>query len=141
MKTVILTSVLLIAVFVNVFAQSTSEQAKVEVLSKSTTSWDGTALPNYPDGEPEITISKITLPTGFQLPVHKHPIPLGGYILSGELTVTREDGKIHTAKAGETLIELVDTWHFGKNEGDEPVVLIAFYIGIKDQPLSIPKEN
>lgn len=126
----------------SVYAQhSNADTLIVEVLSKSTTSWDGTILPNYPEGEPEITISKITLPVGFQLPVHKHPIPLGGYILSGELTVTIEDGKTHKAKAGETLIELVNTWHFGKNEGTEPVVLIAFYIGVKDQPISIPKEN
>ena len=120
------------------YSQSTST---TEVLLKTTQSWDGTALPDFPQGNPEITISKITLPPGFQLPVHEHPNPLGGYILSGELTVIREDGQKHTFKEGEALVEVVNTWHFGKNEGDEPLVLIAFYIGQSNVPLSTLKEQ
>lgn len=120
---------------------SAIETVSVEILNKSGSSWDGSIIANYPDGEPEITIAKITLPAGFQLPKHKHPTPLGGYILSGELTVVRDDSTSHQFKAGDSIIELVDTWHYGKNEGTVPTVLIAFYIGLKDVPLSINQEN
>lgn len=133
---------ILISVLLNSKADAQNPtQLQVEVLSKSSTSWDGENLPNYPKGEPEITITKITIPVGFQLPVHKHSIPLGGYIVSGELTVVKNDSIYHKVKAGETLIELVNTWHYGKNEGAEPVVIIVFYLGIKDKPLSINKQN
>ena len=123
------------------FAQDTTATATTEVLLKTTQSWDGSSLPAFPQGKSEITISKITLPAGYQLPVHEHPNPLGGYIVSGELTVICEDGKQHTFKAGEALTEVVNTWHYGKNEGEEPVVLIAFYIGQVDVPLTVLKEN
>lgn len=139
MKRLILIISFISIVTSNSFAQET--KVKTEVLSKTSQSWDGTSLPNYPKGQPEITISRITIPVGFQLPVHKHPIPLGGVILEGELTVIREDGKRHIVKTGESIVELVNTWHFGKNESDAPVVIIAFYAGVKDEPITVLKDN
>lgn len=121
------------------FAQD-NPTVQVEVLSKTSTSWDGSNF-EYPKGQPEITISKITLPPGFKLPMHKHPNPLGGIVLKGEIVVTREDGTTHTVKEGESIVELVDTWHYGKNDTDQPTVLLAFYIGEVGVPLSINKEN
>ena len=114
----------------------TNDGLLVEVLSKNTSTWDGTLLKSYPEGQPEITISKITMPVGYQLDPHKHLTPLAGYVLSGVLTVFKQDGTTHTVSAGETLVELVDTWHYGKNGGDEPLVLLAFYIGIEGVELS-----
>lgn len=129
------------SIAISAIAQKTAQTIQTEILSKSSTSWDGSNILSYPEGQPEITISRITIPAGLQLPVHKHPNPLGGIVLQGELTVIREDGKRHTVKAGESIIEVINTWHYGKNEGDIPVVLIAFYIGIKDQLLTVLKEN
>lgn len=129
------------SIAISATAQETAQTVQTEILSKSSTSWDGSNIPDYPEGQPEITIAKITIPAGLQLPVHKHPNPLGGVVLQGELTVIREDGKRHSVKAGESIIEVVNTWHYGKNEGDIPVVLIAFYIGVQDQALTILKEN
>ena len=119
----------------NLLAQE--ETASIEVLSKTSTSWDGSVIEAYPDGKPEITISKITLPVGFELPVHKHVTPLGGIILEGELTVTKENGESKVFKAGDPIVEVMNTWHAGKNTGDVPTVLIAFYIGEEGTPLSI----
>ena len=39
-----------------------------EVLLKSTSSWDGTAYIRYPDGAPELTTLKITIPPRTELP-------------------------------------------------------------------------
>ena len=129
------------SIAISAIAQKTAQTIQTEILSKVVPVWDGSNILSYPEGQPEITISRITIPAGLQLPVHKHPNPLGGIVLQGELTVIREDGKRHTVKAGESIIEVINTWHYGKNEGDIPVVLIAFYIGIKDQVLTVLKEN
>ncbi|RNC85299.1 MAG: cupin domain-containing protein [Balneola sp.] len=118
------------------FAQQ-ADSVVVEILEKSSQSWDGTYLPNYPSGQPEITIARITLPPKYKLPVHKHPIPLGGIVLEGSITVTREDGVKKVFNAGDAVIELVNTWHYGMNEGDTPTVLLAFYVGTKDKPITI----
>ncbi|MBO6524225.1 MAG: cupin domain-containing protein [Balneolaceae bacterium] len=126
---------LIIILPVGLFAQE--ETVKVEVLSKTSSSWDGAEIEAYPSGKPEITISRITMPVGFELPVHKHTTPLGGMILEGELTVTKENGESKVFKAGDPIVEVMNTWHAGKNTGEVPTVLIAFYIGEQDTPLSI----
>ena len=112
-----------------------------EVLLKSTSSWDGTPYIRYPDGTPELTTLKITIPPRTELPWHTHPMPNVAYVLSGELTVEqREGGQSKTIKAGDVLPEMVDINHRGRT-GDNPVVLIVFYAGTKGMPLSVaPKQ-
>ena len=112
-----------------------------EVLLKSTSSWDGTAYIRYPDGAPELTTLKITIPPRTELPWHTHPMPNVAYVLSGELTVEqREGGQSKTIQAGDVLPEMVDINHRGRT-GDNPVVLIVFYAGTKGMPLSVaPKQ-
>jgi quercetin dioxygenase-like cupin family protein len=90
---------------------------RVDVLVKTSSSWDGSPLPEYPKGTPEITILRIKIPPGVQLPLHKHPVINAGVLLSGELTVVTEDNRILHLKAGESIIEVVNKWHYGKNEG------------------------
>jgi|MudIll2142460700_1097286.scaffolds.fasta_scaffold09409_3 quercetin dioxygenase-like cupin family protein len=114
--------------------------AAVTVLVKSSVSWDGQDLPDYAPGKPEITILRITIPPGSQLPVHRHPVINAGVLLRGDLTVVSEDGKILRLKPGESIVELVNTWHYGKNEGDAPVELIMFYAGKTGMPISVNKE-
>ncbi len=128
---------ILLILFFSLQVHAQEETVKVEVLSKTSTSWDGTVIEAYPTGKPEITISKITMPIGFELPVHKHTTPLGGMILEGELTVTKENGESKVFKAGDPIVEVMNTWHAGKNTGDVPTVLIAFYIGEVGTPISI----
>ena len=112
-----------------------------EVLLKSTSSWDGTPYIRYPDGTPELTTLKITIPPRTELPWHTHPMPNVAYVLSGELTVEqREGGQSKTIQAGDVLPEMVDINHRGRT-GDNPVVLIVFYAGTKGMPLSVaPKQ-
>lgn len=112
---------------------------QVDVVAKTGSSWDGSALPAYPQGTPEITILKITIPPGVQLPVHLHPVINAGVLLSGELTVVTEDNKTLHLKAGEPIVEVVNKWHYGKNEGKNAAVILVFYAGAKGMPLSIKK--
>ena len=108
-------------------------------LAKSSNSWDGSPLPNYPQGTPEIAIVKITIPPGAQLPLHKHPAINAGVLLSGELTVVSEEGKVLQLHPGEALIELVNKWHYGKNEGSIPAEILVFYASTLNAPLTVSK--
>jgi quercetin dioxygenase-like cupin family protein len=111
----------------------------VETLVHSGVSWDGQVLPAYPAGQPKITILRIRIPPGASLPVHKHPVINAGLLLSGSLTVVAESGQILHLKAGNALVELVDTWHFGRNDGDIPAEIVVFYAGTENSAISVPR--
>jgi len=110
---------------------------QVDVLAKTSSSWDGGTLPDYPEGKPEVTILRITIPPKVQLPLHKHPVINAGVLLKGELTVVTEDKKTLHLKAGDSIVEVVNKWHYGKNEGNEPSEIIVFYAGILGTPITI----
>ena len=122
----------------HVWAQD-EKNVQVEVLAKSSSSWDGRLLPDYAKGTPEITILRIKIPSGAQLPLHQHPVINAGLLLSGELTVFTEDDKILHLKAGDSIVEVVNKWHYGKNEGNEPAEIVVFYAGVVDTPITIKK--
>jgi len=108
----------------------------MQVLLKSGQSWNGAALPAYPDGPPEITIARITIPPGTALPEHLHTVINGGVLLSGELTVRTEQGQEHHLVAGEPLLEVVNTWHAGRNDGTVPAEAVVFYVGTPGLPVT-----
>ncbi len=112
---------------------------EVTALAKSGSSWDGRVLPDYPNGKPEITVLKIKIPPGAVLPHHKHLVINAGILMSGELTVVTEEGKTLHLKAGEAIIEVVNTWHYGKNEGNNPAEIVVFYISTMNAPLTVNK--
>jgi len=109
----------------------------VDVLAKATSSWNGETLPFYLTGQPEITILKISIPPHIQLPLHQHPVINAGVLLKGELTVLTKEGKTLHLKAGDPIVEVVNTWHYGINEGNEPAEIIVFYAGIQGKPITI----
>jgi len=111
----------------------------VDVLAKSSVSWDGSHLPDYPKGAPEVTILRIKIPPGAQLPLHKHQVINAGVLLNGELTVVTEDSRTLHLKAGDSIVEVVDKWHYGKNEGKVTAEILVFYAGTPDTPITIKK--
>lgn len=94
-------------------------------------------MPAYPDGQPQLTILRIRIPSGTTLPLHKHPVINAGVLLSGTLTVITENDKTLRLKAGDPIIEVVNKWHYGKNDGAEPAEIIVFYVGTADLPLTV----
>ena len=110
-----------------------------EVLAKTGISWDGSPLPAYPDKSPEITILRITVPVGISLQLHHHSVINAGLLLSGELTVITEDDKTLHLNAGDPIVEVVNKWHYGKNTGKVPAVILVFYAGVIDMPITIKK--
>lgn len=123
------------------FASDHGTGIKVETVVKTTKSWDGTTLPHYIKGQPEVTILKITIPPHTKLAWHKHTVINAGILLKGHLTVKSETNKVLNLKAGDSIVELVETYHYGINEYDEPAVIVVFYAGEKGKPITLLKQK
>ena len=138
MKKTFYLTVLIIFLLTNAsWAHDGGDGVKVDVLAKTTVSWNGTPLTEYNPGTPEVTILRILIPAGTELPLHKHPVINAGILLKGELTVITQDKKTLHLKAGDPIVEVVDTWHYGRNDGAEPAEIIVFYAGVKDTPITV----
>jgi len=109
----------------------------VKELVKTTQSWNGEVLPAYPKGQPEITILRISIPAGTRLDTHSHPVINAGVLVSGQLTVVTKDGKMLHLKEGDPIVEVVNTVHYGINQGKVPAEIIVFYGGVIDTPMTI----
>lgn len=113
----------------------------VKELIKTDKSWDGKVLPAYPQGRPQVTIRRITVPAGARLETHRHPVINAGMLLSGQLTVVTGNGKTLHLKAGDPIVELVNTWHYGINQGRVPAEILVVYAGVVDTPIAIIKPH
>jgi len=122
-------------------SQTAQNPIQVETLLKTSQSWDGQDLPPYPKGTPEVTILRITVAPGAALPNHQHPVMNAGVLLEGQILVRTEHGKTRQLKAGDSLSEVVNTWHFGSNNGDIPAKIIVVYAGVKGQPITVLDEG
>jgi monofunctional chorismate mutase len=108
---------------------------KSETLLRTSSSWNGALYQAYSKGTPELSVLKIRIPSHQKLPWHTHPMPNVAFILSGEITVEDPSGKQRHFLAGEALPETVNTVHRGV-AGEQPVVLLVFYAGVKGMPLA-----
>ena len=117
-------------------AENDQSVVRSETLLRSTASWDGERYKSYPSGQPLLSILRITVPPHTKLEWHGHPMPSAAYLVSGELTLQRKkDGKKQHFTSGQAVPETVNTLHRGIT-GDEPTVLIMFYAGTLDEPLT-----
>jgi quercetin dioxygenase-like cupin family protein len=111
---------------------------KADVLVKSGQAWNGQPYEHYPDGQPELTVLRMTIPAHTALPWHKHLMPNAAYIISGHLTVEdRATGRKRTVRAGEAFNEQVGTEHRGVTD-DEPCIVVVTYAGMSGMPTSVP---
>ncbi|MGH8546411.1 MAG: cupin domain-containing protein [Gammaproteobacteria bacterium] len=92
----------------------------------------------YPQGQPEITIRRISIPAGARLDTHSHPVINAGLLMSGQLTVVT--GKTLHLKAGDPIVEVVNTLHYGINQGTVPAEIVVFYAGAIGTPLTVVKQ-
>ena len=136
MKKIIVGIYILFFLSINAWADDT-KNVVVETLAKSSSSWDGVVLSEYPKGKPEITILRIKIPTGAELQMHEHPVINAGVLISGELTVVAKDKKTLHLKAGDSIVEVVNKAHYGKNEGTKTAEIIVFYAGTVDKPITV----
>ena len=106
-------------------------------LARTSQSWDGVELPDYPVGKPELVVRRYVFPRGSKLGWHHHPVINYGILQQGELTIIGIDGNEKTVRAGEPVVEMVGTIHHGENRGDKTVVLDMFYISQAGTPIAV----
>ena len=107
-------------------------------LIRTSQSWDGAELPDYPLGRPELVAIRYEIPAGQKLGWHHHPVMNHGILVQGELTIVSLDGKKKVLHEGEAVVEMVGTVHHGENRGNKPVILYMFYLSQPGLPLSVP---
>ncbi len=117
---------------------ASERKIEAEVLLKSTKDWRGVTLPPYSEGQPEVTVAKITIPAGMALPLHEHPYMTAGVVAQGTIEVRTDLGDTHIARAGDAVIELVNQAHGGANIGEEDAVILVVYAGVEGQPITVP---
>lgn len=122
MKTVSAIFILLLSVC----GTHAADAPKVQIAPVARTNVTVTGQPIIVPSRPDVIVSIATFPPGSRLPEHRHPFPHYVYVLDGVLTVVNTSThKTFEAKAGEFVVEMQDTWHFGINNGTVPVRLLA----------------
>ena len=114
------------------------KQVETTELFRTSQSWDGAELPDYPQGRPELVAVKYEIPQGSKLGWHHHDAMNHGVLVQGELTIVAIDGTEKVVHEGEAVVEMVGTVHHGENRSTKPVVLYMFYLSQKGMPLSVP---
>jgi len=95
----------------------------------------------YPQGTPKVTAAIVTIPPGQETGWHTHQVPLFVYILEGEISVDYGDKGVKVYKAGDSLIEAMNWPHNATNKTDQPVKIMAVYMGAEDKPNAEPAEG
>ena len=103
-----------------------ADAPKVQVTPVARTNTTVTGQPIVVPDHPDVIVSIATFPPGSRLPEHQHPHPHYVYVLEGVLTVVNTDAhKTFDVKAGAFVVEMMDTWHYGINNGTVPVRLLV----------------
>ena len=85
-----------------------------------------TGQPITVPANPDVRVVTAVFAPGARLPVHKHLYPHYVYVLDGTLTIVNvETGKITQMKQGAFFVEMIDTWHYGRNDTGKPLTLLA----------------
>ena len=100
---------------------------KTTELIRTSRSWDGATLPNFPQGTPELRVIRLDFPVGAKTGWHHHTVVNYGIVQQGDLTIGCQGGSERTFHEGEPLVEVIGTIHRGENRGKKPVILNMFY--------------
>jgi quercetin dioxygenase-like cupin family protein len=82
----------------------------------------------------EVTALLLEIGPGGETGRHMHPNPAFVYVLEGAIEVDMDGGMAHTYKAGDSFLEVLNTWHNGKNKGTTPAKVLVVFSGVKGKP-------
>lgn len=121
-------------------AETAEEMPKIEstILAQSTEAWNGVEV-EYPEGQAQITVSRVIIPKGASTPMHCHPVPLAGSVIKGKLKVATKVGEAATFEEGDGVVEVMNTWHQGT--ALEDTELIVVYAGALGLPTSVMEDG
>ena len=104
-----------------------------QVVLKATLTADDQPLKLLQGGKPEITTAIVTVQPGGHSNIHSHPVPIVVYVLEGALEAHHAD-KVRNYKAGEALIEPINSLMQAFNPGSVPTKLLVVMIGEEGKP-------
>ena len=110
---------------------------KTTELIRTSESWDGAMLPDFPVGKPELRVIRLDFPVGAKTGWHHHTVVNYGIVQQGDLTIVCQDGSERTFHEGEPLVEVIDTIHRGENRGKKPVILNMFYFSAPGAEITV----
>jgi len=125
----------------SILALESKEGLDVSMLLATSTSWNGSRLPSYPNSHPELKLVRVVLAPGAVIPWHKHPGISAAFITSGKVRVRSEGATEIVLAAGDPMVELVDQWHYGESIGSEPAEILVVFLAEKNKPLTVFKKN
>lgn len=103
-----------------------ADAPKVTVKPILTTTTTASGQPIAVPANPQVIVSTYEIPAGASLPFHKHPFPRYAYVMAGDLSVmNRDTNETYRYKTGDFIVEVLDQWHMGRNEGKTPVKLLV----------------
>jgi quercetin dioxygenase-like cupin family protein len=82
----------------------------------------------------EVTALMLAIGPGGETGRHMHPYPTFVYVLEGAIEVEMDGGVVHPYKAGDSFLEVVNTWHNGKNKGTTPAKVLVVFAGVHGKP-------
>ena len=140
MKTYI--ALFLILLFVQTTVSVFAEQDVTSTaVMKGSTTISGQKIQYPKTDKAEMASVLIEIQPGKESGRHMHPVPTYVHILEGTLTVEFEDGSRQTFKAGSGFLEVVNTWHNGKNLGEVPLRFLVVFAGEEGNPNLIRPEK
>ncbi len=115
-----------VAVAAFVASAYAADAPKIDIQKLGTLTTTVTGQPIVVPPNPDVIGQIGTFPPGARLPEHKHPYPHIVYVMEGTLTVVNtETGKSFDVHAGDFVAEMMNTWHYGINNGSVPVKLFV----------------
>jgi quercetin dioxygenase-like cupin family protein len=51
--------------------------------------------------------------------------------LEGAIDVAMDSGVVHSYKAGDSFLEVMNTWHNGTNKGTTPAKVLVVFAGVQ----------
>lgn len=117
------------------------QDVTVTAVMKDTTTIGGQKIVYPKTDKAEMASVLIEIQPGKESGRHMHPVPTYVHILEGTLTVEFEDGSRQAFKAGSGFLEVVNTWHNGKNLGEVPVRFLVVFAGEEGNPNLIRPEK
>lgn len=109
-------------------------RVEVTPILQTDTTAAGTPFTYPRTGDAEITALVVEIPAGAETGRHLHPQPTFAYVLEGTLQVETDDGTVRTFQPGDAFVEVVDTWHNGRNSGATLVRALVVFAGARGEP-------
>ena len=97
---------------------------------QSGTTVAGVAIAYPKTDSAEVTALRVDVGPGGETGRHMHPFPTFVYVLEGAINVEMDGGAARSYKAGDSFLEVVNTWHNGKNNGTTMAQLLVVFVGV-----------